>query len=91
MLTTAGAGVSLVCLAARRADFGEREYGKGFPVSERDLIVEAEQEIGDLANYLVWSLDRIRRGLDPNEWRAAGLQAALRHTVLAFEEIRKLR
>lgn len=79
---------ALRVFARRRAEIGERNYGEAFPASGRDLLREAREEAGDLANYLMWQLDRIRRGLDDREWLVPQLQIALRHVVLAFEEIR---
>lgn len=82
---------ALILFARKRAEIGERNYGEAFPAPNRDLMLEAKEELGDGTNYIMWKLDRIRRGLDEaEEWRVPGLQIALRHVALAFEEIRSV-
>jgi hypothetical protein len=81
----------LIVFAQRRADQFEREYGHDFPSLERDMAQETLDELGDAANYIAWYLDAIHRGLLEGGDRVTHLQRALRHVVLAFEEIRSTR
>ncbi len=81
-------------LAEARADgLGHEAYGRDFPDIGRDLRREAIEELLDARNYVVWLLDAMQRGwiLAVNEDRTRHLQAALRHVILAFEEINRSR
>lgn len=77
--------------AGDRANNGAGEYGTGFPERSRDLPREALEEIADLRNYLVWALERVHRGHAPDGLHVGHLQCALRHTILAFDEVSRAR
>jgi len=80
---------ALTVYSQTRADQHASEYGHDFPAADRNLDREALEELGDATNYVTWALDRVRRGLDDQEWKVAHRQIALRHIALAFDELRK--
>jgi hypothetical protein len=81
----------LIVFAQRRADHFAGEYGHDFPSLERDMAQETLDELGDAANYLSWFLDAIHRDLLEGGDRVTHLQRALRHVILAFDEVRQAR
>lgn len=81
----------LSSFAGTRADRFATTYGSGFPALDRNLEMEALEELADARNYIVWRLDGINRGLFPGqEWKIAELQLALRSVAMGFEQLRSL-
>lgn len=78
----------LIVHAQWRADKAEAEYGKGFPDASRDLVKEAIEELLDCRNYIVWKLEQIHRS-DDDSASTDPLQSAMRHVILAFEDLRR--
>ena len=75
-------------MAEQRADTASDEYGAGFPLLSRNLEREGLEELADCRNYIVWRLQSLLWELVEDDGRIPHLQTALRHVVMAFEELR---
>lgn len=71
--------VGFIQSAELRAKAGAETYGFEFPSEARDLELDAYEEVVDLRNYIVWELDRYRRGINVrNEQKELRLRRRLR-------------
>ncbi len=86
-----GLGIDVTALntfADRRAQAGAVAYGEDFPNVQRNLELDALEELADCRNYLCWRLEQIHRGIVDDEDRTAALSLALKHVANAFEAVR---
>lgn len=71
--------------------FADRRALNGPVRLDRDLVVEASEEVADLSSYLTWELQRMQRDGDDDHDRMAALWSGLQYAVLAYDALLKAR
>ena len=74
----------LLAAALKRTDPGPVSLANG-----RDLVAEYVEETLDQVNYGTWELQRLQDLGGDNATRAAAVVEALKHTILAYDALRR--